>query len=234
MILLSTKASRVNDQPSLTPTHDVTMSEDASNKADRPSKIKRTEFTEELMTFLREALIYRPENGELRWRPRPVHHFQNQKACNQWNGQHAGELAGCPQMHETGCPEGISIYFKINGRRMVLRAHRIIYSLCISPLMPGDEVDHKDRNPLNNLLGNLRLVTRSQNLHNIERKRRTGNPRGLPKGVIPSGKNKFASYIMVNYKRLRLGSFNTPEQAHEAYRAKSVELMGEHSAYFCS
>ena len=38
--------------------------------------------------------------------------------------------------------------------------------------------------------------------------------------------------IVINYKKQYLGTFPTPEEAHEAYKAKHLELHGEFSIYF--
>lgn len=229
-IIYSTKAERLRVQPSLTSTHVVAMSEDANTKAVENSKVKRTEFTPELMEYLRQSLDYDPETGDLRWRERPCHHFRNSHSRNVWNSSHAGKIAGCRKLHHTGVADGSTVYFRIHGRRVPLQRHRIVYSLAVRPLESREEVDHKDRNPLNNRLENLRLVTRSQNLHNMVNKRRSGNKTGLPKGVSRNASRFFAS-IMVNGTRYHLGGFATPLEAHEAYKAKSIELMGEFSPY---
>lgn len=58
------------------------------------------------------------------------------------------------------------------------------------------------------------------------RNRRATRGRELPKGV---GRTKYGTYkarIMYDRKSIYLGSYATPEEAHEVYRAKALELFG--------
>lgn len=75
------------------------------------------------------------------------------------------------------------------------------------------EVDHIDRNPLNNTRQNLRLVTRGQNILNCGDYSRKHD---LPKGVylMPAGNYR----AMGRYKGLlnHLGLFNSVEEAKQA------------------
>ena len=101
-----------------------------------------------------------------------------------------------------------------------------MHNLILSPKI-GFEIDHKDRNGLNNQRNNLRLVTHSQNMNNFPKK----------------GKNKYRgvcfhkwlkikpweAYITINYKRLSLGCFATPEEAAKIRDKKSIELYGDYS-----
>ena len=57
----------------------------------------------------------------------------------------------------------------LDGRDRTIRMHREVLSL---GFYEGLDVDHIDRDPLNNSLSNLRLVTRSQNSRNSQRSER--------------------------------------------------------------
>ena len=61
-------------------------------------------------------------------------------------------------------------YWTINVRtpwgRKHLQVHRVIWELAYGPIPDGMEIDHIDRNPSNNRLSNLRLVTHSENNQN--------------------------------------------------------------------
>lgn len=56
-----------------------------------------------------------------------------------------------------------------NGYRMVqcnyqrIPEHRIIWEMANGPIPEGMQIDHIDRNPLNNSLNNLRLANRGEN-----------------------------------------------------------------------
>tara|TARA_R110000868_G_scaffold138711_1_gene353060 strand:- start:10 stop:465 length:456 start_codon:yes stop_codon:yes gene_type:complete len=69
------------------------------------------------------------------------------------------------------------------------------------------EVDHIDRNRLNNSVDNLRLVNHQQNNFNRNAKGYTFNKQ----------RQKYHAQIMVNGTQIFLGLFNTAEEAHEAY-----------------
>lgn len=86
-------------------------------------------------------------------------------------------------------------------------------------------VDHRDGNPLNNTRANLRKCTRSQNSCNS--KRNTRNKTGY-KGVTRSRKvGRFLASITINGKVIRIGTFDNPADAHDAYVEAAKQLHGE-------
>ncbi|HON17674.1 MAG TPA: HNH endonuclease [Salinivirgaceae bacterium] len=78
-----------------------------------------------------------------------------------------------------------------------------------------------DGNPNNCLLSNLEWTSLSNVVRNTTK---TDNQYGY-RGVVKSGK-KYMAIIYVNRKPLNLGTFETPEEAAEAYNKKSIELFG--------
>jgi hypothetical protein len=87
------------------------------------------------------------------------------------------------------------------------------------------EVDHINRNTLDNRTKNLRFATKSQNQCNrsIQKNNRSGF-----KGVsFDSKNNKWQAHICFNKKRKNLGRFNTKQEAYSAYCKASAELHGE-------
>lgn len=102
-----------------------------------------------------------------------------------------------------------------------------MYNVLIADKPTGFVVDHIDCNGLNNLRSNLRLATPSQNQHN--KRRQKNNKSGL-KGVSFDKKNKkWLSCICLNGRRYNLGRYQTPEQAHEAYRKAADDMHGHFS-----
>jgi hypothetical protein len=87
----------------------------------------------------------------------------------------------------------------------------------------GFVVDHRDGNPLNNRRSNLRIATYQQNLFNSCV--RSDSKLGI-KGVTRSGK-RFAAIIKYCGEVIRLGSFETADEAKAAYDAKAKEIFGE-------
>lgn len=88
------------------------------------------------------------------------------------------------------------------------------------------DVDHKDRNPLNNQKLNLRYATESQNNGNCEKRTFIGGTHSKFKGV---GRNKKKWSAAVKYKgeRFRIGNFDTERECAIAYNLKAKELFGE-------
>ena len=107
------------------------------------------------------------------------------------------------------------------------QAHRLIWMWMTGEDPAEKEVDHIDRNPLNNCWDNLRLATHSQNMTNCKGKSRSGLPKGVQKQQLS---NRFMSRIRKDGKVHYLGTFDTPEEAHQAYCAAAADLHGEFAA----
>lgn len=83
-------------------------------------------------------------------------------------------------------------------------------------------VRFKNSNPIDCRIENLEWSTFSNLVRNTKKiKNSTGY-----RGVVKQGR-KYYSYIYVNRKAIPLGSFETAEEAAEAYNKKSIELFGE-------
>ena len=96
-----------------------------------------------------------------------------------------------------------------NRKRVFVAMHRLIIDA------PKDmQVDHIDRNGLNNTRANLRLATRAQNGHNSIRS--VTKKTSAYKGVFPAGK-KWWARIYFNGKCIRLGTFEREADAALAY-----------------
>jgi|LakMenEpi03Aug12_release.lakeMendotaPanAssembly.Ray.scaffolds.fasta_scaffold412168_1 hypothetical protein len=98
--------------------------------------------------------------------------------------------------------------------------HRLIW-LYFTGLHPNGDIDHINGVRSDNRFENLREATRAQNMQNEKRARRT-NKCGLL-GVSLHG-TRWRAQIVIDGKRIGLGSYATPEQAHEVYLAKKKEL----------
>lgn len=103
------------------------------------------------------------------------------------------------------------ILIGIDGRDYY--AHRLAW-LWVHGKWPLHQIDHINGNRADNRLENLRDVTKAQNMQNLKRSRKDSSTGLL--GVVPS-KGRFTSVIFVNKVTHRLGTFDTPEQAHAAY-----------------
>ena len=122
----------------------------------------------------------------------------------------------------------------VYGRRSIKTAsgtapqlmHRVILARALGrPLAPHEQVDHIDGNGLNNRRENLRIATAAQNQRNA--KLRIDNTSGYKGVYFDKRKKKWRGLIKFNQKTIHLGSYATPEAAHEAYCKAAKELFGE-------
>ena len=107
-----------------------------------------------------------------------------------------------------------------SGRQITVLLHRVLMDA-----QDGQDIDHRDGNGLNNQRINLRIATKSQNMHN--QRLRSDNVSGF-KGVYwNKAERKWAAAIKLHGKQRHLGCFQTPELASAAREAASTELHGE-------
>lgn len=119
-------------------------------------------------------------------------------------------------------------YLRSRLKGTVFLLHRVIMERVLQrSLVTGEVVDHIDGDSLNNCRSNLRLATHQQNTRN--RCRHKNNKSGF-KGVYKdsrSGRRGWRAQITLDGKIIRLGTFKTPELAHQAYCEAAVRLHGE-------
>ena len=109
-----------------------------------------------------------------------------------------------------------TFYAEAKGSRLSM--HRIIINA-----KKGEQVDHINRNGLDNRRENLRLCSHSQN--QINRPQQKNNTSGY-KGVYLF-KKKWRACIKIKGKLLYLGYFSDKKEAAETYNKKAKELFGE-------
>ncbi|MCW3678793.1 HNH endonuclease [Burkholderia cenocepacia] len=151
---------------------------------------------------LRELLAYEPATGILRWRVvrgagRP------------------GRIAG--SVNEIG-----RVIVRIDRKQF--KAHILAWALYYGA-WPSQEIDHRDRNPQNNKIRNLRLSTRSQNTCNQGLLAR--NTTGFKGVSYHKRRRRYVARIALHGKPMHLGYFTTAKAAHAAYSAAAKELHGE-------
>ena len=121
-----------------------------------------------------------------------------------------------------------TVDFSLNGQRYRTGLSRLGWAWVTGKDPKSMQVDHADRNPLNNQFSNLRLATPSQQIVN---KRPRPRVHDLPRGVEPlRGSKTFCARIAFNGKKFYLGAFATPEEAHQAYCAAAERLHGDFAA----
>lgn len=172
------------------------------------------------ISYLQEILrVCENSKTGLRWNER--------KNNEKWNKKYANKEAGSISVSGSGIPAWrLSISY--NDVIKKYYAHRIIKSLILKRCLKKCEiVDHKDNNPLNNKIKNLRLGSYSQNNFNrrVSKKSKTGI-----KNVHLLESGDFSVQVGIKNKVIYGGIFTNKIDA--AKRAK--ELRKEHHGRFAN
>jgi hypothetical protein len=121
-------------------------------------------------------------------------------------------------------PAGRKGYYAKATIRIGEKVTTLLMHHLIKPKRNGREVDHIDRNKINNTRGNLRLVTHQENLRN--QGQRSGTKSGKT-GVYVCGKTgAFKASVSVSGKRLHLGTFRTLKDAVNARKIGEKKYYG--------
>lgn len=116
----------------------------------------------------------------------------------------SGTKAGCKH---TPKPNYDCWVICVDGK--LYKAHRLIYLYFYNEL--PKQIDHKDNNPLNNNIDNLRKASQSENcLNSLVSKRNTSGVKGVS---WRKKSKKWTVRITINNKYVSFGSFNDKELA---------------------
>lgn len=157
---------------------------------------------------LREWFDYNPATGVFRWikEPRKI-------------GPCIGKVAGTVRGNGY-------VFISVPGYGQ-LGAHRLAWIYVHGLTIGGAEIDHRDTNPSNNAIDNLRIATSSEQKQN--KKVQSNNRSGL-KGAFYHAAHKgkkWRTQIRVEGKVIFLGYFETAEEAHKAYGEAAIKHFGE-------
>lgn len=126
---------------------------------------------------------------------------------------------------------GYVMLYRAAERRLVQLSRHLMASMRPGVDLDGLAVDHADRDPLNNALGNLRIATFSQNLANrgkFRRNRLRGPCASRYKGVSRSASGRrWRAQIGIGGRVVHLGTYDTEEEAAAAYDAAAAAEWGE-------
>ena len=114
----------------------------------------------------------------------------------------------------------------VNGTCSTFTIHGLVAEHYLPPKPTAlHEVDHKDGNPINNHINNLRWATSTQQKQNT--KLRSDNSSGFKGVSFDNFTGKYLARICHNKKQMNLGLYETAEEASEVYELKATELFGE-------
>jgi hypothetical protein len=140
---------------------------------------------------LRKILKYQQDTGLFFWKIAP-------------SGRLAGQLAGSKDRQG---------YIRIKINNIKYAAHRLAW-MYVHGNFPNNFIDHINGIKDDNRICNIRDVTRSENMQNINKPQ--GN--NIYLGVYKVGKNeKYRSKIGINGRQIHLGYFSSVEEAKNSY-----------------
>jgi len=137
------------------------------------------------------------EGCEMSYNPDTGYLYRLVKRTNKWQ--------------QTACKPNGNGYAEVRFGTKLIKAHKVIYEVFIGNIPDGYDVDHIDRNRLNNSLSNLRLALRFQNNGNSAvPKHNTSGYKGVS---YNSKRGKWEAHITKENRKINLGQFNSLEDA---------------------
>lgn len=151
---------------------------------------------------LRELVHYDPETGVFTWiaASRP--------------GVRIGDR--CGRVSRLG-------YREIGVEYGLRRANRLAW-LYMTGEWPDGDVDHINRDKLDDRWSNLRLATRSQNMANVAL--RSNSTSGFIGVTFDKARGKWRAQIRIDGRKVNLGRYATAEEAARVYDAAAVDSFG--------
>lgn len=150
---------------------------------------------------LQQRLTYDPETGLFAWVPGCTRRFPN------------GGPAGVKD------PEG---YIRISVFKRFCMAHRLAW-LQMTGMWPVGQIDHINGIRSDNRFCNLRDVDPAMNAQN-RRAAHKSSTHGYLDASLNRKTNRWVAKIDANGKRTTIGTFATPQEAHEAYMSAKRRL----------
>ena len=171
-----------------------------------PAVVVRTDAHLPSAEQARARLDYDPATGVLTWKTTPLENG----SWNRWAGRTAGAVNAAG-------------YLKVMFRDRPIMAHRLAWLIHYGEL-PPPFLDHINCVRTDNRIANLRPASRTENNRNGGM--RKNNTFGFKGVCFCTQTGRWQAAITVDRRSIRLGRFDTPEEAHEAYRAAAERYHG--------
>jgi len=138
--------------------------------------------------------------------------FTRKIAVGRHGCHHINKLVG------TKTPRGY-VVIGVDGQRIM--AHRLAWLYEYGEL-PSSDLDHINQNKSDNRIANLRVVSRSKNMHNVSLHRHNSSGH---KGVSwHAPRQKWRAYIFLDYRQTHIGLFDKIEDAVAARRRAELQF----------
>lgn len=176
--------------------------------------------------FLEECFEANFEEGTLTWKTRPRNHFTTQRAYGAWNSNYAGIVAGSTSWR---CKK---YFFKrVTLCKMYFPIHQVIWTMFHGEMFDTKKfvLDHIDRNPLNNSIDNLRLVTQQENTWNATGAKREKSLSKFKGVCYDSTRDKWLLQFTCGMVKVKQ-RFENEEDAAYMYKVLSDEFHTDMSA----
>lgn len=149
-------------------------------------------YIKEYPTQNRLKELFEYKDGFLYWKARPKADFMDNRGYGAFKANCEGKIA-----HS----EEANLYKKIKLNDKIYFTHRLIFIWHFGNLTSMQEVDHKDTNPRNNFIDNLRLSDRRENICNTKiTSRNTSGVKGVSWDRF---RNKWMAQIKFGDKKIR-------------------------------
>lgn len=157
------------------------------------------------LDLIKESIEYNPKTGVFVWKNISKHHSEKLgKKCGVWLKSKNKE------------------YLVIQIAKKKWRAHRLAWYIYYGYI--PNVIDHINGDTRDNRISNLRDVTNLENAQNHLLRDISKKKSKLPIGVRETNSGRFCARIRVNGTCITIGTYDTPEMAHDAYMKKRVDL----------
>ena len=157
---------------------------------------------------LNRLFHYDPETGILTWKVGKINRHAPQREI--------GSLAG--SLNSLG-------YFKVRVGFGIYSVHRIVWKMHHGTDPGRMQVDHRNGDPSDNRISNLRLATPRDNMRNTPTSRK--NTSGYKGVSYISATGKWLASLSYNGEVTSFGCFDTPEEANEVVKEAREILHGD-------
>ncbi len=116
-------------------------------------------------------------------------------------------------------------YLFVNTDKKINKIHRLVFEANGIEIPENLQVDHINKNILDNTLENLRIVT--QSINNFNRGKQKNNKSGYIGVFYRKDKKKYVAYINYKGKKKHLGYYDNEIKAAYAYNVAKRKILND-------